>query len=282
MLDQRRIRAAFDRAANGFETADFLHRDIRDRLLNRLRLVQIQPKRILDLGAGAGAAATWLAAHYPGSHVMALDASRQMLLSGGLKPGVQPVAAVCADAARLPVLDASIDLIFSNLMLQHCADPGAVLTEARRILRFPGLMIFSTLGPDSLIELRRAWAAADRRSHVSLFIDMHDLGDALVHAGFAEPVLDVETLTVTYENVPRLMADLRGVGAINATDNRNPGLTGRRNWQRMLDAYEEFRNREDRLPATIEIVFALAWCGEPRARDGIIEVPIETLRRHDA
>jgi malonyl-CoA O-methyltransferase len=279
MLDKRRIRAAFGRAAPGFEKADFLHRDIRDRLLNRLHLVQIQPERILDLGAGGGAAAARLAAIYPGSTALALDSCRQMLASRAFEG---TAAAVCADAARLPLADASIDLIFSNLLLHHCPDLDAVLSEMRRVLRFPGLLIFSSFGPDTLIELRKAWAAADDCSHVSIFMDMHDIGDALINAGFAEPVLDVEQLTVTYENLPRFMRDLRSVGSINATDNRNPGLTSTGRWQRMVDAYETFRNSEGRLPATLEIVFAVAWSGNPGngagIRDGAIEISIDTLK----
>jgi malonyl-CoA O-methyltransferase len=282
VLDKRRIRAAFGRAAPGFEKADFLHRDIRDRLLNRLHLVQIQPERILDLGAGGGAAAARLAASYPGSTALALDSCRQMLASRAFEGTATSAAAICADAARLPLADASIDLIFSNLLLHHCPDLDAVLSEMRRVLRFPGLLIFSSFGPDTLIELRKAWAAADDHSHVSVFMDMHDMGDALIRAGFAEPVLDVEQLTVTYENLARFMQDLRSVGSINATDNRNPGLTSTGRWQRMVDAYETFRNSEGRLPATLEIVFAVAWSADPgsgaRIRDGAIEIPLDTLK----
>jgi malonyl-CoA O-methyltransferase len=170
-------------------------------------------------------------------------------------------------------------------MLQYCPDPSAVFEEARRALRFPGVLIFSTLGPDSLIELRAAWAKADEHSHVTEFLDMHHVGDALVHAGFAEPVLDVEKITITYEQLPRLMADLRGVGSINATTHRNRGLTGRRAWQRMNDTYETFRNAEARLPLTLEIVFGLAWRGPPasgrRTPDGDVEIPVDRIFPRD-
>jgi malonyl-CoA O-methyltransferase len=282
VLDKRRIRTAFERAAPGFDDADFLHSDLRGRLLNRLGIAQIEPEFILDLGAGTGAASAGLAAHYPDARIIAVDFAAQMLAAGRHDNQTgYPVDALCADGARLPIADASIDLIFSNLMLHHCPDPVAVLTEARRVLRFPGLLIFTTFGPDSLIELRSAWAGADDRSHVFEFTDMHHIGDALIRSGFAEPVLDVETLTITYEHFPRLMADLRGVGSINATDNRNPGLTGKKNWQRMSDAYEQYRDAEGRLPVTLEIVYGLGWCGQPEPRrtlsDGGIEIPIENL-----
>ena len=283
MLDKRRIRTAFERAASGFDDADFLHRDIRDRLLNRLGIVRIDPKRILDLGAGTGSAAVALATTYPGSRIIALDFAEAMLAVGGhARQEDYPIAAVCADSANLPIDDDSIDLIFSNLMLHHCPDPGAVLSEARRVLHFPGLLTFTKFGPDSLIELRQAFTEADDYSHVSGFIDMHHIGDALVQAGFVEPVVDVETLTVTYDDLPRLLADLKAAGSINATERRNPGLTGRRGWQRMCNAYEKFRDAKGQLPVTLEIIYGLAWCGRAetgiKTLDGTIEIPVEQLK----
>jgi malonyl-CoA O-methyltransferase len=138
------------------------------------------------------------------------------------------------------------------------------------------------LGQDSFIELRSAWAAVDNFSHIAHFMDMHHVGDALIQAGYAEPVVDVENLTVTYDALPKLMADLRGAGSINATDNRNPDLTGRRSWRRLADAYEQYRNENNQLPVTLEIIYGLAWCGEAkpamREPDGSVNFPIDELK----
>jgi malonyl-CoA O-methyltransferase len=190
-------------------------------------------------------------------------------------------ARVCADASALPLRDASVDMVFSNLMLQWCNDPDTVLRECRRVLRPGGLLTFATLGPDTLIELRRAWAAADGHVHVNRFIDMHDLGDALVRSGLAEPVMDVERYTLTYADVRDLMRDLKTIGARNANSGRPRGLTGKGGLARMIAAYEEARC-EGRLPATYEVVYGQAWCpAEPARRrtPGEAVVPVHSIGR---
>ena len=281
-VDQHRIRRAFGRAAAGFENADFLHREIRDRLLSRLPIVKIEPERVLDLGAGTGGATENLLQAFPASQVVALDFSKEMLAEANHPPPSKPVAAICADARSLPIAGNSIDLIFSNLLLQHCPDPLSVLKEVRRVLRFPGVFTFTTLGPKSLVELGEAWAGADNFSHIAPVLNMHDLGDALVYVGFSEPVMYTETLTITYESLARAMADLRGVGSINATSDRNRGLTGRHTWQRLTDGYEQCRNADGKLPVTLEIIYGLAWAGEhgPDVRNsgGEFEIPVDELR----
>jgi malonyl-CoA O-methyltransferase len=191
---------------------------------------------------------------------------------------------VAADAAALPLRDASADMVFSNLALQWCNDPDRVLRDCRRVLRPGGVLHLATLGPDTLVELRRAWQDADPgHVHVNRFIDMHDLGDALVRAGFAEPVLDVERYTLTYDDVRALMHDLKAIGAHNATAGRARGLTGKATLARMQSAYEAYR-REGKLPATYEVVLAQAWCPtvSPRApgrASAEVTVPVSNLRR---
>ena len=291
-VETYRIRRAFGRVASGFENAAFLHREIRARLLSRLPIVKIEPDWIMDLGAGTGAAVQHLAKTFPKARIVALDFSEEMLAEANPQTDIhaalsddspnEPVTAVCADAQSLPISDESIDLIFSNLLLQHCTDPLSVLTEARRILRFPGVFTFSTLGPDSLRELREAWGAADRFSHIAQCMDMHDLGDALIKAGFAEPVMYTETLTITYQSLSRAIADLRSAGSINATLDRNRGLTGRQTWQRLTDGYEQYRKDDGRLAVTVEIIYGLTWSGQPasgtRLPDGEFEIPVDDLR----
>jgi malonyl-CoA O-methyltransferase len=180
----------------------------------------------------------------------------------------------------LPIKAASVDLIWSNLTLQWVGDPQAVFAEFRRVLCTGGLVSFTTFGPDTLKELRAAFLAADRATHVGSFIDMHDIGDMLVHAGFADPVMDMETLTLTYGDAIGLMRDLKAIGAHNVTAGRPRGLMGRRRWQRMLAALEATR-RDGRLPASFEVVYGHAWKPEPRTTDdgsAIIRIEPRTRR----
>ena len=185
--------------------------------------------------------------------------------------------AVCADAARVPLASRSVDLVFSNLMLQWCNDPDTVFGEFRRVAAPGGLLTFTTFGPDTLKELRSAWSAADGYSHVNRFIDMHDLGDALVRAGFAEPVMDVEQFTLTYDDLRGLMNDLKAMGAHNVTHGRSRGLTGRRRLAAAVAAYEAFRV-DGRLPATWEVVYGHAWVpdapsGRAPLTEGEVRIP---------
>lgn len=270
MIDQRRICQAFARAAAGFDTADFLHREIRERLLTRLLAIAATPALILDLGAGTGGATVGLHERFPAARILSVDLSPPMLAAGGARQ------AVCADAARLPLTDRCVDLIYSNLMLQHCPDPVTVLGEARRVLADTGLMLFTTLGRASFIELGRAWATADRHTHITPFVDIQELGDLLAASGFIEPVLDSQTLTVTYDSLDRLMHDLRNTGSTNATSHRNAGLTGRDAWRRLAAAYDHQRDKDGKLPVTIEVIFGLAWAGP---RGGDVEIPIGQIGR---
>lgn len=218
----------------------------------------LEPQRIIDLGAGTGGACPSLRQRFPAAEIIAVDLVPDMLLAGKREwsPGIWPV---CADAACLPLQTASIDLLFSNLMLPHCPDQMAIMAEARRTLRFPGLFIFSTLGPQSFIEFREAWAEADNFTHITPFTDMHDLGDTLIEAGFVEPVVDTELITVTYPSLDALHQDLHRVGSINASERRNPGLTGRGAWERLRASYATRRDHDGRLPATLEIIYGQAW-----------------------
>ncbi|MBT8443904.1 MAG: methyltransferase domain-containing protein [Gammaproteobacteria bacterium] len=277
MLDQKLIRRGFERAAAGFDEHDFLHREIRERLLERLAAVRIEPRLVIDLGAGTGAATAALEKRFPAATIVPIDLTRAMLAAGGATRN-----ALCADAAQLPLPDASADVVFSNLMLHHCPDPAAVLAEGRRVLRSPGLLLFTTFGPDSLLELGRAWATADRFSHISPFADMHNIGDSLVRAGFAEPVIDSQVLTITYGAVESLTTDLRNAGSSNATPDRNRGLTGRAAAQRLHDACRAQAGADGRIPITLDIVFGIAWAGEDRPRrspGGPVEIPLERLGR---
>jgi malonyl-CoA O-methyltransferase len=257
-LDTLRLRRAFDRAAKTFDAAAVLHADVRSNLLGRLDLMTLAPRVVVDAGAGTGHASRALMRRYPKARVIAVDSSRRMLQTAARQQSwLRRFGRVCADAGRLPLADGSVDLILSNLMLQWC-DPDAVFAEFRRVLAPHGLLSFTTLGPDTLRELRSAWREADSHTHVHQFIDMHDIGDALVRGGFASPVLDVERYSLTYLDVRGIAADLKATGARNATMGRARGLTGRRRFAAMQAAYEDFR-QGGRLPATYEVVFGHAW-----------------------
>ena len=266
-LDSARVRRSFDRAATTYDAAAVLHAEVRGNLLARLDLMALAPRVAVDAGAGTGHASRALKRRYPKSLVIAVDTSQRMLQAAGRRQSwLRRFARVCADAEHLPLADGSVDLILSNLMLQWC-DPDPTFAEFRRVLAPQGLLIFTTLGPDTLRELRSAWAKVDSRTHVNQFIDMHDLGDALVRAGFASPVMDVERYTLTYLDVRRVAADLKATGAHNSTIGRARGLTGRRQFAGLQNAYEAFR-QDGRLPATYEVVFGHAWMPVAAAHRG--------------
>jgi malonyl-CoA O-methyltransferase len=280
-LDSRRVRRGFDRAAGSYDAAAVLHTAVREDLLARLELTRLAPRVVLDLGCGTGHASRALKRRYPEARVLALDAAPGMLgAARRQKSWRYPFLRVCADAALLPLADGSVDLIVSNLLLQWCSADD-VFAECRRVLKPAGLFCFTTLGPDTLRELRAAWRQVDSRTHVHQFMDMHDLGDALVRSGFAAPVLDVEHFTLRYMDLAALAADLKATGARNATAGRPRGLTGRRTFAAMQAAYEPYRT-EGRLAATYEVIFAHAWAPDEIAsrepRDGT-RVSLEEIKR---
>jgi malonyl-CoA O-methyltransferase len=280
-LDSAWARRSFDRAADSYDAAAVLHTNARDNLLERLDLMAIEPKVVVDAGAGTGHAARALRRRYPGALVVAVDYSAGMLRAAARQNSwFRPFQRLCADAEQLPFADASVDLIVSNLLLQWC-DPDAVFSEFRRVLTPQGLLTLNTFGPDTLRELRAAWATVDSGSRVHSFIDMHDLGDAMVRNGFVSPVLDVEQITLQYRDVAGVAADLKALGAHNARADRPRGLTGRRKFAAMQSAYE-IQRRDGRLPATYEIVFAHAWVPahspQRRTTEGT-EVPLAEIRR---
>lgn len=269
-LDIRWVRRSFDRAAATYDAAAILQSEVREVLLERLDLTALTPRVVLDAGAGTGHASRELTRRYPRARVIALDFALGMLrVAARQRSWLHPFARVCADAARLPLPDGSVDLILSNFMLAW-TDPGLVFAECRRVLAPRGLLTFTSLGPDTLRELRASWARVDSHCRVHPFLDMHEIGDALVHAGLVAPVLDVERYTVSYTDVRELAADLKSVGARNATADRLKGLTSPGKFAAMQAAYERYRH-EGRLPATYEVVFGQAWAPAEAPRGAIGE-----------
>lgn len=257
-LDRGRVRASFEDAAASYDAAAVLQLEVGQRLLDRLDLMRIAPRTLLDLGCGTGRISARLHTRYPQATLVTADLAHAML-QAARDHGAPAGTLLGADAHRLPLADRSVDLLFSNLMLQWCLDLDTVFAELRRVLRPGGLLLFTTFGPDTLGELRASWAEVDDRNHVNAFFDMHDIGDLMVRARFADPVLDCERLTVTYDELHGLLRDLKAIGAHNSTVGRPRGLTGRRALRVLTDAYETFRDADGRLPATYEVVYGHAW-----------------------
>ena len=261
-LDPRRVRRAFDSAAATFDAAAAVHSEIRGRLLERLDVVRIDPAVVVDLGAGTGQGSRALKDRYRRAQVVAVDLSAAMLAQARRhQRWLRPFHRLAGDAHQLPLRDASVDLVFSNLALQWCNDPDAVFRETRRVLKPDGLLMFTSLGPDSLLELRTAGAALPENVHVHRFIDMHDLGDALIRAGFAEPVMDTERLTVTYRSLDSLLNELRGSGSSNLAAGRRQSLTGHASGQRFRQGF--YAGLRDGIwPVRLEVVHGHAWRGQ--------------------
>lgn len=280
-LDREAARRNAGRAAATYDASAVLQARLRQQMIERLEWIAFTPEVIVDLGCGTGHAASALGRRWPEARVIAVDFAPGMLREAARREEAPRIERLCADAESLPLPDASVDLLFCNLMLPWCDDPDAVFTEIARVLRPRSLLTFSTLGPDTLIELREAWRAADDATHVIPFTDMHDIGDGLVRAGLVEPVLDVCRYTLTYPDVRSLMRDLKAIGAQNATAARPRGLTGRGRLRAVERSYE--RHREDGvLPATCEAIFGQAWGALPRTdaeRDGEFAFPVSSLRR---
>lgn len=280
------VRRSFERAAAAYDEAAVLQRAVADGLLERLEVVRLQPRRILDAGTGTGYLSAALAKRYPKAQIIAVDLAHAMVRRARARFGFfarrfRGHSFVSADVERLPLADGSVDMVVSNLTLQWCNPPDQAFAEFRRVLAPSGVLMFSTFGPDTLKELRASWAAVDDAVHVNSFQDMHDVGDALMHARFADPVMEREDIVVTYERVDGLLRDLKAIGAHNINAGRPRGLTGRRHFAAMAEAYERFRY-DGRLPATYEVVFGHAWASTTRpGRDtpGETRIPIDSLRR---
>jgi malonyl-CoA O-methyltransferase len=264
-LQKSLVRTHFERAAARYDSAAFVQCEAGERMFERLDLLKITPKRILDLGAGTGIFAEKLRQRYPHASVIELDLALSMLQKSKqrisswkkwLFPHKQQ--SVCADMESLPFANQSIDFIWSNFALQWCDTPDAVFAECQRVLAPGGVMVFCTLGPDTLKELRWAFLGIDSHLHVNRFLDMHDIGDALMKQRLSAPVMDMEYITIAYSDVKTLLSDLKTIGANNGLQGRRTGLMGKTAWRQMLENYETLREAGE-LPATYEIIYGHAW-----------------------
>ncbi len=272
---KKQVRDSFNKAASTYDGFAVLQREVCERLLERLDYIKIQPQRVLDLGAGTGQGTRSLAQRYPQADIIALDLADKMLLKNktnflsqqniSLKQKArqffkakQACQYVCADAEFLPFADASIDIIFSSLTIQWCTDLAALFYEIRRVLKPGGLLMFTSLGRQTLYELRASWAAVSDKVHVNQFMDMHAVGDVMSQVRLENPVMDNDTIVLNYQSVKQLLLELKAVGAHNQNQGRETALTGKKRLQAMYDAYEQYRN-EQGLPLTYEVLYGHAW-----------------------
>jgi malonyl-CoA O-methyltransferase len=282
-LDLSAVRRAFDQAAPVYDRHAVLQHEVEQRLLERLEYVRSEPVRMLDVGCGTGIAGRTMQELYPRAQVIGLDWSTGMLerFRNRIVPGTAS-SVVCADMQALPIPARSMDVVFSSLAMQWSADTGQLLSELRRVLKPGGMFLFSTFGPDTLHELRSAWSQVDQRPHVNQFADVHDIGNLVVAAGFVEPVFDVDIITLEYREAIGLMRDLKAIGAHNAASDRSSGLTGKKKFARVLEAYGAF-SREGKFPATYEVIYGVAFGpkdGQPfRTLAGdVVTFPVDALR----
>ncbi len=282
--ERRATRRSFDRAT-AFDAVSFVHDETRRRLLERLDLFDLEPRVAVDLGCATGRGALALADRYPSARVLAVDSSTGMLSAARARFAAAPsVAALGGDAEQLPLREQSVQLVLANLVLPWCRPP-TLFAEAARVLEDGGLLLFATLGPDSLRELRAAWGAVDSALHVHAAFDLHDVGDLALAAGLAEPVVDVDRLEVTYASVASLVHDLRSCAAVNVAAGRRRGLTTPRRWHAFERALVGGGDGA-RFAITLELVLGQAWGRGPRRTGrpegaGEIAVPLASLRRRE-
>jgi len=279
MLDKKITRMHFERAADSYDGAAVLQREIAKRMGQRLDYIKQQPKRVLDVGCGTGYITEDLLQRYPKAEVIALDIAQSMTRKTQQKGSwLRRPKAICADAEILPLKADSIDFVISSLMLQWSNDLNKVFTGFHHVLAPNGLLLFSTFGPETLTEIRQSWSKVDNRPHTSDFPDMHEIGDALLQAGFQDPVTDMEMITMTYANVRQLMRDIKQIGASNTDSERSKGLMGKAKLKAFEEAYEEFKTEEGLYPASWEIIYGHAWLGEGLKVEGFEHViPIKAL-----
>lgn len=287
MTNKAMIQRHFNRASAHYDRYAYIQREIGLRLLAHLDVMKLAPTRILDIGTSTGYIAQLLQGRYPDASVYGIDLAENLLQQAQRKSTSQSaatkIAYICADAEALPFPAQQFDCVVSNLTLQWC-DIQRVFSEVQRILKPNGLWLFSTLGPDSLFELRRSWQDIDTAAHTLDFTDLHDIGDAIIKARFTEPVMEMEKITFHYASMAELLADIRGIGAQNIHPQQSQGLMGKQRWQTFLERFQQLFCRDTIYPLTYEIVYGHAW--KPERDDtvasdemGVAHFPLAYLRR---
>jgi len=287
-IDKKKVKAAFNQSATHYDKVAVLQKEVNHRMAERLDFILQQPANIVDLGTGTGFGLRGLEKRFPKAHIIAVDIAFNMLRETRkqqtwLQRLRKKSTWLCADAEQIPLATQSQDFVFSNLTLQWCQNLEASFNDIHRCLKPGGLLMFSSFGPDTLKELRQAWKQADDYNHVNAFIDMHDVGDVLMRTGFADPVMDVEHVTLTYSDVMQLMRELKMLGAHNVTAGRAKGLTGRGQLKAMTGAYEQLR-KNGKLPCTYEVIYGHAWKTERDTRqtkksNTVSKIAVDSIKR---
>ena len=272
VIDKKLLIKRANRAASTYDAAALFQRTAGERLLERLDYIRIDPEIIVDLGCSTGFCSQQLQTRYPDATVVSLDIAEQMLRQRDL------TAPLCADVEQLPLPANSVDFLFANLLLHWCSDLPQAIAEMQRVLKPEGLLMFTTVGPDTLQELRQAFAKVDNQQRVHPFHDMHDIGDCLLQTGLHDPVMDMEYLTIHYPNSGTLLRDLRRTGTTNTLTDQPNSLAGKTKLIRLREAYEAFKT-EQGYPATFEIIYGHAWGpSSQRNADGEVSVPISAIK----
>lgn len=267
----------FSRAARTYDQAAIIQQEVGSRLLERLDLIKLDPKLILDLGSGTGFFTPALAQKYPKAHILKLDIAEKILRFSSSKN------AICGDGENLPLKNHSVDFIFSNCTFHWFVNPQKVLAEIHRVLKPEGLLLFSTFGPDTLKELRESFSTIDQNMHVNAFIDMHHIGDMLVQTQLHDPVMDMEMITLTYENVMGLIRDLKDTGSNQVYRKESMGLSPKETLNKLINAYEYYRTTEGLIPATFEVIYGHAWASgetflQKADEEGVVRFPVADLQ----
>jgi len=287
-MNKADIARSFSLAAGTYDKHAFVQQEIANRLLERLDYLKKKPRLILDVGAGTGQHTRALQQKFPESTVIGIDIAQGMAQFAKSKQSWQfwknAPQYLCADAESLPFGKNSVDLIFSNFTLQWCADLELVFTEFKRIVKPNGMIFFSTLGPNTLHELKTSFATVDNNSHVNEFVDMHDIGDYLLNCHFGDPVIDMEMITIHYPNVKSLLIDLKGTGAHNMSPLRLKGCLSKQQYLRMVAAYETLKQQNGLIPASYEVVYGHAWQQQPshlypEDSEGVVRIPADKIPR---
>lgn len=279
VFNYKALKSALNRTAKTYDAHAKVAKLTGETLLERLQILKSKPKKILDLGSGTGQMSEHLSKIYPDADIYNLDLAEQRLQ---ISKKNEQTFAICANAHLLPFPNESFDLVVSNLCWHWLDDPEQAINEAHRILKPKGAILFSTLGPDTLYELRSAFAKISPHPHINLFFDMHDLGDALLKAGFSDPVMDVEYFNLEFKDLEQLLTMLKNTGEGNYLQSRFQGLSSKNLKTQLKAAYEKYK-QNDTYPATIEVIYALAFRIEIKQQieNNEISIPLTQIKKRN-
>ncbi|RTE65093.1 malonyl-[acyl-carrier protein] O-methyltransferase BioC [Amphritea opalescens] len=246
------IAESFSRAAVSYDGVAQLQRDIGYELLSQLSCSSAEV--VMDLGCGTGYFAPLLADKLKPQQLICLDLAQGMLAYAREHRATANTLWLCGDAEHLPLADNSVELIFSSLAIQWCEDLDALFSEVARVLKPGGRFLFSTLGPDTLHEIRTSWSTVDRFQHVNRFMHLSCLQTS-AEKYLREVSLKEGKKVLLYDQLRELTTELKGIGAHNISAGRPSGLTGKARVLAFKAAYEQFRRPDGQLPATYQVFY---------------------------